>query len=457
MGGKLKFKKNYMSNSFIDSAFQTMASIPVEEYEGENKYSGKSWKELVSYFEDSNTLLSMTKDEREQLYNAVKDKLLVEEYGMKGFKVRVIPYMHDGTNGATSEESGLIYVCDIMEEDLMDERLLPDLTTNKRFYGINTLNTIIHETRHAMQMTKIKQWLNYQQEGLDYPEVALLMNYVLEGIKKSPLNTMVKNQDLKYMQYLMSAFEFDARRCANKKILSFMVKGYFKDVALVDDYLNQVESDELSDLTCGRTNASIPKAVKFEIGLTQSYLKFFLNNFKCDMFADLKTMLENFDTLEYYDTLIKEYERLNARLEETACKFVDKCYKTPELKRYAKIMEKTQKEGKYPLFNICKTYIELKQNEPELFALEQQESEQTNENGEFAKGKIHEFFKNIATYLGEDASKLDEICIKEEQIADHYEGLVDERFDKILGEDEMENEELYPFMPVKTLPEREKE
>ena len=47
----------------------------------------------------------------------------------------------------------------------------------------------------------------------------------------------------------------------NKKILSFMVKGYFKDVAKVDDYLNLVESEELSDLTCGRDNANIPKAI----------------------------------------------------------------------------------------------------------------------------------------------------------------------------------------------------
>ena len=31
MGGKLKLKKNYKSNSFVESVFEDMASIPVEE------------------------------------------------------------------------------------------------------------------------------------------------------------------------------------------------------------------------------------------------------------------------------------------------------------------------------------------------------------------------------------------------------------------------------------------
>lgn len=455
MGGKLKFKRSYKSNSFIESAFELMKSIPVVVFEGENAYKDKSWKELVSYFEDSNTLLAMTKDEKEQLYNAVKDKLLKDEYGMEGFAVRVMPYMHDGTNGATSEQSGQIYVCDIMEEDLMDDRLLPDLTTNKRFYGINTLNTIIHETRHAMQMTKVKKWINGENEELDFPEIALLMNYILEDIKKNPINTRVKNEDLRYTQYLMSAYEFDARRCANKKILSFMAKGYFKDVALIDDYLNYIESEELSDLSQGRENANIPKSIKFEIGLTQSYLKYFQNNFNCEMFADLKDLLENFNTLEYYETLIKEYQRLQTRLEENACKFVDKCYKTPELKRYAKIMEKTQKEGKYPLFNMCKTYIELKQENGVKLMPEQTEEGKTEE---FASGKVHEFFKKIASYLGDDSQAFEENCITEQEIYDHYEGMLDERFDKVWGEESEEDfDVVYPFTPVKNLPEREKE
>jgi hypothetical protein len=234
-----------------------------------------------------------------------------------------------------------------------------------------------------------------------------------------------------------------------------MVKGYFNDVALVDDYLNLVESEELSDLCQGRENPNIPKAIKFEVGLTQSYLKFFLNNFNCEMFSDLKDMLENFDTLEYYDTLIKEYERLQTRLEENACKFVDKCYKTPELKRYSKIMDKTQKEGKYPLFNLCKTYIELRQANGKGLVGESLEQDEE----EFGSGKVHEFFKKIATYLGDNSQAFEENCITEKEIYEHFEGLVDERFDHVWGEEAEESEEQVDYMlpPRKFLPEREKE
>ena len=422
MSGKLRLKNNYLSNSYVEGAFQTMSFIPIQEYEGENEYKGKSWKELVSYFEDSEALLDMSIDEKTKLYNAVKDKILKEENGMEGFKVSLLPYMHDGTNGATSQLEGAIFVYDMMEDDLFSETLLPDMTNNRRFYGLNTLNTIIHETRHAIQMTKIKRWLNGEKDELNVPEIALLVSEVLEQIKKSPLNAYIKNQDIAYTKYLMSAYEFDARRYANKKILSFMIKGYIKDLDLASDYMNAIESEELADLNKGRVNQSIPKSIKFEVGLTKSYLNFFLKNFNCELFSDFKEILENFDTNEYLDTMVSEYERLKERLDDYACKFVDKCYKTSPLKRYAKIMQKTQEEGNYQLFGLCKLYLEKT-------VLAGEKEEQTE--SAFGDGKMHEYFKKVSSYLGENIREDTREYVKEEDIQEYFESLLDEKYSKL--------------------------
>ena len=108
--------------------------------------------------------------------------------------------------------------------------------------------------------------------------------------------------------------------------------------------------------------------------------------------------------------------------DDYACKFVDKCYKTSPLKRYAKIMQKTQEEGNYQLFGLCKLYLEKT-------VLAGEKEEQTE--SVFGDGKMHEYFKKVSSYLGENIREDTREYVKEEDIQEYFESLLDEKYSKL--------------------------
>ena len=333
------------------------------------QYNDMSWNQLTAYFEDEEVFLAMDDEERVKLYNAVKDKVLKDEFGFQGFPVVLNKNETiEAALGVTRINEGIITVTEREDEQFVD--MYSDnrhFYNDKRFAGLKTLNTILHETRHAYQAMRINKWFrDASSKNLSFAELSMLVGITCDVLKDRPKMNKKRHLDPKTYQYLMSHYEFDARRFANKKMTSLLKKGCFNNTELVQEFISQSELQEYAKMSIGSRDRKNLKCIRLEVELMKETLDYFKTNFDSEMCTDLFELVDKFDFNKYEEEMKKEYGRLTDSVRAYVGRFVDKCYKTPKLRKFIPAIKDIIKhEG---LFGVvaAKDYIEIMENESKM-------------------------------------------------------------------------------------------
>ena len=137
LSGFNKFDAAFMMGMVMFINFPLMA---VEKTE----YSNMTWKELTAYFEDADIFFGLDDTERVKLYNAVKDKVLKDEFGFHAFPVALNKNESiENALGVTRINEGFITITEKEEESFVDMYSdYRNLYNDRRFAGLKTLNTI---------------------------------------------------------------------------------------------------------------------------------------------------------------------------------------------------------------------------------------------------------------------------------------------------------------------------
>lgn len=357
-----KFDAAFMMGMIMFINFPLMA---VEK----TQYSNMSWNELTAYFEDADVFLALDDMERVKLYNAVKDKVLKDEFGFHAFPVALNKNESiENALGVTRINEGFITITEKPEESFVD--MYSDARhfyNDKRFAGLKTLNTILHETRHAYQAMKINKWFkDPKAKDLNFAELSMLVGITCDFLRDRPKMNKKRHLDPKSYQYLMSHYEFDARRYANIKMTSLLEKGKFNNPELVQEFISQSELHEYATMVLGSRDRKNLKCVRLEVDLMKETLDYFKTNFNSELCTDVFELVDKFDFNKYEIEMNKEYQRLNDSVRAYVGRFVDKCYKTPELRKYLPAIKEINKhEGLYGVV-AAKDYIELMQKEKKM-------------------------------------------------------------------------------------------
>ena len=357
-----KFDAAFMMGMIMFINFPLMA---VEK----TQYSNMSWNELTAYFEDADVFLGLDDMERVKLYNAVKDKVLKDEFGFHAFPVALNKNESiENALGVTRINEGFITITEKPEESFVD--MYSDARhfyNDKRFAGLKTLNTILHETRHAYQAMKINKWFkDPKAKDLNFAELSMLVGITCDFLRDRPKMNKKRHLDPKSYQYLMSHYEFDARRYANIKMTSLLEKGKFNNPELVQEFISQSELHEYATMVLGSRDRKNLKCVRLEVDLMKETLDYFKTNFNSELCTDVFELVDKFDFNKYEIEMNKEYQRLNDSVRAYVGRFVDKCYKTPELRKYLPAIKEINKhEGLYGVV-AAKDYIEIMQKEKKM-------------------------------------------------------------------------------------------
>lgn len=357
-----KFDAAFMMGMIMFINFPLMA---VEK----TQYSNMSWNELTAYFEDADVFLGLDDMERVKLYNAVKDKVLKDEFGFHAFPVALNKNESiENALGVTRINEGFITITEKPEESFVD--MYSDARhfyNDKRFAGLKTLNTILHETRHAYQAMKINKWFkDPKAKDLNFAELSMLIGITCDFLRDRPKMNKKRHLDPKSYQYLMSHYEFDARRYANIKMTSLLEKGKFNNPELVQEFISQSELHEYATMVLGSRDRKNLKCVRLEVELMKETLDYFKTNFNSELCTDVFELVDKFDFNKYEIEMNKEYQRLNDSVRAYVGRFVDKCYKTPELRKYLPAIKEVNKhEGLYGVV-AAKDYIEIMQKEKKM-------------------------------------------------------------------------------------------
>lgn len=372
------------------------------------QYSDMGWKELTAYFEDADIFFGLDDVERVKLYNAVKDKVLKDEFGFHAFPV-VLNKNESIENalGVTRINEGFITITEKNEENFVDMYSdTRNLYNDRRFAGLKTLNTILHETRHAYQAMKINRWFrDSKAKDLNFAELSMLVGITCDFLRDRPKMNKKRHLDPKSYQYLMSHYEFDARRYANIKMTSLLNKGYFNNEELAREYISQSELHEYATMVLGSRDRKNLKCVRLEVELMKETLNYFRTNFNSELCTDVFELVDKFDFNKYEAEMNKEYQRLNDSVRAYVARFVDKCYKTPELRKYLPAIKEINKhEGLYGVV-AAKDYIEIMQRERAMAekedSIKQIAKEVNGENHELELPERTEWMKYMRRLLND--------------------------------------------------------
>lgn len=163
-------------------------------------------------------------------------------------------------------------------------------------------------------------------------------------------------------------------------------KGYFQNTELAQEFIQQSEILEFVDMVIGSRDRKNLKCIKLEMDLMSRTLNYFKTNFDSELCTDLFELVDKFDMNKYYDEMANEFSRLQDSARLYVGKFVDKCYKTPDLKKYASKLKEVMKSHGITGFIAAKDYIEIVQKESMMIKEEEKHNAASNlVNGEKIK------------------------------------------------------------------------
>lgn len=258
-------------------------------------------KTLVSYFENNECFLNLNENVQTEIIKEVHYRIC-DKFDAPYFNVSFDKFDKLNKNcvncGLTDYKQNLVI-------NLFSQTALKALPKNKReAIGLNYLDTVIHETRHAIQYNYMIKMLKGDKN------VPLFFKFIGADTILSNLidNAKIKNfSEHSTDQFYLSGAEIDARIFANNAILYLANAGMFEDSKRAEDFANGGNFVACALENYGNSMAlSYVTRLKKIIKNVQEYIK--IEDYEEFMF------LNDNNALKQYEKELIEREAKNANL-----------------------------------------------------------------------------------------------------------------------------------------------
>lgn len=225
-------KKDYAKQCF-DYTISELKKVDYVKLNVLRPYKDLQTKKLLSYFENNDCFLSLKEEMQAEIIKEVHYRIC-DKFDVPYFNVIFGKYhnldLHSFINcGLTDYRQNLVI-------NLFTQKAFNQLAKDKRdTVGLNYLDTIIHETRHAIQYNYLIEMV----KGND--NVPLLYKFInLDMI----LSNVVENARIKNFceqssdKFYLSGAEIDARIFANNVLISLANNGMFENVNRIKEFAN---------------------------------------------------------------------------------------------------------------------------------------------------------------------------------------------------------------------------
>ncbi len=224
-------KKDYAKQCF-DYTINELKKVDYVKLNVFRPYKDLQTKKLLSYFENNDCFLSLKEEMQAEIIKEVHYRIC-DKFNVPYFVVSFEKYDDLDKNcfncGLTDYRQNIVI-------NLFTRNALKKLPKDKReAIGLNYLDTIIHETRHAMQYNYMIEML----KGND--NVPLMFKFInLDTILSNVIeNAQIKNfSERPSDQFYLSGAEIDARIFANNAIVNLANKKMFENADRTKDFAN---------------------------------------------------------------------------------------------------------------------------------------------------------------------------------------------------------------------------